>query len=54
MKIKKAKGNNWFYYKILSGGETGSCHGLWNNENKWIGYGYQNNKKGFWLDCYKR
>jgi hypothetical protein len=50
MKVKKAKGNDWFYYRIS---ETYTYHGFDNTRNKLIGYRYQDNKKGFWLENYK-
>jgi hypothetical protein len=39
-----------FYYRIS---KTNIGHGLYNIDNKNIGYGYQGKGKGFTLSCYK-
>lgn len=59
MKTEKLGGTKWFSYY----GNKGFCyvdsktdiyhpliyHGLYNNLNKYIGYHYQHQRKGFWI-----
>jgi hypothetical protein len=50
--VKNKIYENWFYYvstldKTISIIET--HHGLYNFDNKIIGYKYQSDKRGFWL-----
>lgn len=53
MEIEKRVGTiyGWFYYCETN---DGVLHGLRNNNNRFIGYFYKENEKGFWLEKYKR
>lgn len=46
-KILKYQYNNYFMFYYYR--ETGSCHGFYNFDNRYLGYIYQNQRKGFVL-----
>jgi hypothetical protein len=50
MKTEKKRYTFWFSYREI---KTGLYHGFYNQENIYIGYNYQGNYKGFWLDYEK-
>jgi hypothetical protein len=50
MKTEKIDHKYWFYYK---NSKTNRYHRLYNDSNQWIGYYYQDRKKGFALNKYK-
>jgi hypothetical protein len=51
MKTKKKYGFGGSIFQYLN--KNFISHGLLNDENKWIGYRYQDNRKGFWLNKHK-